>query len=75
MTTMTKPFSETLLSELEQDCQKFLATLKKYRSLPEGDERDTAYGYLNALLTDVEGSAQDAREQMDKELDELLDNE
>jgi hypothetical protein len=75
MITITKPFSETLLEDLEQDCQEFLATLGKYRTLPEGDERDTAYGYLAALLTSLEGSAIATRDQIDKELDELPDDE
>jgi hypothetical protein len=75
MISITKPFSETLLDELEKECHHFLNTLGKYRSLPEGDERDTVYGYLTALLTNLEGTAQDTRDQIDKELDELPDDE
>ena len=71
MITAIKPHSETLLEELEQECQKFLTAFKKYRSLPENDEQGATYGYVYALLTNLESTAVATRDQIDQELDEL----
>jgi len=73
VTTETKPSSEWILQELEQECLKYLTLRTKLRQMPPGEERDDLEADLYAWLTQLESTAIQARAAIDQETDAMDD--
>ncbi len=69
MTARTKPLSEHLLDELEEECLKYLELRHRLRNIPESEERADLEGYIYAWLTQLESTASQAREALDSEIE------
>jgi hypothetical protein len=58
--------SDTLLRELAEEAERYLAMLKKLESLPEGEERDDLEGALYASISHFKAHSEVTLECLDE---------
>lgn len=67
--------SDTLLRELAEEAERYLATLKKLETLPEGEERDNLEGDLYASISHFKTHSEVTLECLDELVDALPEEE